>query len=108
MDRAAGEVNQAVDGSYTRETGTETIRRSLIAAFLGLTLVFKFILGLNISYTLMIVIVLWLISSFAFSKVYADSKSPESQKRAQLSFIIFESIICFCHWPTLYSYPVNV
>ena len=93
MERAAGEVNQAVDGSYKREAGTETIRRSLIAAFLGLTLVFKFILGLNISYVLMIVIVLWFISSFAFSKIYDDSKSLESKKRAQLTFIIFEILV---------------
>ena len=93
MERAAGKINQAVDDTGKQATSTETIRRSLIAAFLGLTLVFKFILGLNISYTIMIIISLWLVSSIVFSKIYENLKGIESKRRAQLIFIIFEILV---------------
>ena len=93
MERAAGKINQAVDDTGKQATSTETIRRSLIAAFLGLTLVFKFVLGLKISYAIIIIISLWLGSSFVFSKTYDNLTSVESKRRAQLIFIIFEVLV---------------
>jgi len=93
MERTAGNVNQTVDEAGKQETSTETIRRSLIAAFLGLTLVFKFVLGLNISYTLIAVVSMWLIASFIFFRAFVNSTSFESKRRAQLMFIIFEVLI---------------